>query len=237
MSKNSLFRNSLSGYNKDDVQRYIDDLNVRFTEREDELEAQIKSLKKELEILPELKAEKEKAQKLEKELDVLKKENSDLSCAIAAQGNELETKSGELENSKSENLTLKAKVDELKRENESFHADYSDKIKELKKLSDETEELRKNLDREKAAFEERVEAMLLEIQSQAELVIEKANETAEMIVANAKKKADENVSKAPVRESQFTYTEKKKDNLSEMLDSHKGKMDNFFSSIIKAFKS
>ena len=109
-------------------------------------------------------------------------------------------------------------------------------LKELKKISDETEELKRDLNAEKAEFERRAEAMLLEIQSQAELVIEKANETAEMIVSNARKKADENLAKSPIRESQFSYTEKKKDNLSEMLDSHKGKMDNFFSSIIKAFK-
>lgn len=236
MSKNSLFRNSLGGYNKDDVQRYIDDLNVRFTEREDELEAQIKALKKELEILPALKAEKEKAEKLEKELEILKKENSDLSDAIAAQGVELEAKSGELETANSQNLTLMAKVDELTKENTSLHDEYSGKVKELKALSDETEVLKKTLEQEKSDFEKRTEEMLLEIQNQAEKVIERANETADLIVSNAKKKADEEAARYVARENHQVNTEKKKDNLSEMLDSHKGKMDNFFSSIIKAFK-
>ena len=61
MAKNALFRNSIGGYNKNDVTRYIEELNVQYTDRGNELESEIKQLKKELEALPALMAEKEKA--------------------------------------------------------------------------------------------------------------------------------------------------------------------------------
>ena len=251
MAKNALFRNSLGGYNKEDVQQYIDDLNVRFCDREDELEAEIKSLKKELEILPELKAEKQKAQELEKENELLKKENSDLSEAIKAQGDKIEEKEEELLklgiekedlSKKFDEITKKfdeltKKYDELYSQKTLLQSECDEKLRRQKALCEDAEALKRELEFEKADFERRAEDMLGEIQSQAEQVIEKANETAELIVANAKKKAEQSAVR-PVRNDYASHSsyDKKKDNLSDMLDSHKSKMDGFFSSIVKAIR-
>ena len=96
MAKNALFRNTFCGYNKNDVTRYIEELNVQYTDRGNELEGEIKQLKKELEALPALMAEKERALKLSEENEALKRENKDLSDAIKAQGEELDAKKEEL---------------------------------------------------------------------------------------------------------------------------------------------
>lgn len=243
MAKDALFRNSIGGYNKDDVKRYIDDLNIQFTDREGELEAEIKQLKKELEVVPELKKEKERAELLSNELSALKKENEDLSEAIKAQGAELEEAKSSYNTVKAEKDALDIRVNELceretKLQNESskLQADYNMKVNELKALNDETDRVRGALEAEKAEFERRASDMLMQIQSEAKAIIDKANETAELIVSSARRKAQEEASKSSSADISFSYPERKKDNLSDILESHKSKMDSFFSGIMKAFK-
>lgn len=241
MAKDALFRTGIGGYNKDDVNRYIEELGIQFTEREDELEGEIKELKRELEVLPSLRAEKERAEKLSEELEALKKENADISEAIRAQGEELAAKNEALGSLTAEKDALEIRTKELndtsealRSDNARLKAEFEIKVKELQALEAETEHLRLELENDKHAFEKRAEDMLVQIQAQAKAVIEKANETAELIISNAKKKAKDVTSGNPDALSADVHT-KKKDGLSDILESHKSKMDSFFSAITKTF--
>ena len=123
MAKDALFRNSLGGYNKDDVNRYIEELSVQYADRGSELESEIKELKKELEVLPSLMAEKEKAERLTAENEALKKENADISDAIKAQGEELEEKKNALLSVTAEKDALEIRVKELTERDEKLTAE------------------------------------------------------------------------------------------------------------------
>lgn len=198
MAKESLFRNSIGGYNKDDVNHYIEELGIQYTDRENELEGEIRELKKELEVLPSLIAEKKRAAELETHL-------------------------------KEMNEAYEA----LQGENAKVKAEFDQKVNELEVLKAETEELKKQLEDDKSAFEKRAEEMLIQIQVQAKAVIDKANETAELIIENAKKRA----LKLSKHEGGLLSepAPKKKDGLSDILENHKSKMDSFFSAITKSF--
>jgi len=241
MAKDALFRNSLGGYNKNDVNRYIEELGIQYTERGNELESEIKELRQELEVLPSLRAEKERAEELAKEVETLKKENTDLSEAIKAQGDELEAKKEALSTLAAEKDALDIRIKELSEreekliaENARIKAEFELKVKELEALNEETRELKSQLEDEKSAFEKRAEEMLVQIQAQAKAAIDKANETAELIISNAKKKAGEIASKIGDGTSE-PPSHKKKDGLSDILESHKSKMDSFFAAITKTF--
>lgn len=240
MAKNSLFRSGLGGYNKNDVNRYIEELGIQFTEKENELESEIKELKKELEVLPSLKAEKEKAIQLTSEVELLKKENNDISDAIKSCEKELEAKKNELYTVTSEKDALELRIKELSEreeklnaENAKIKAEFEIKVKELEELAKETEVMKQNLENDKSEFEKRAEEMLLQIQAQAKAVIDKANETSELIISNAKKKAVD-ISKGVVSYTTDTVA-KKKDGLSDILENHKSKMDSFFAAITRTF--
>ncbi len=241
MAKDALFRNSLGGYNKNDVNRYIEELGIQYTERGNELESEIKELRQELEVLPSLRAEKERAEELAKEAEALKKENTDLSEAIKAQGEELGAKKDALSTLTAEKDALEIRLKELSEreerlaaENAKIKAEFELKVKELEVLDEETRQLKKKIEDEKSEFEKRAEEMLLQIQAQAKSVIDKANETAELIVSNAKKKAGEIAGRINDSSSEHT-SPKKKDGLSDILESHKSKMDSFFAAITKTF--
>lgn len=244
MAKDALFRNSLGGYNKDDVNRYIEELAVQYADRGNELEGEIKELKKELEVLPSLVAEKEKAERLSAENEVLKKENADISEAIKAQGEELEEKKALLLSVTAEKDALEIRVRELSERDEKLTAENARitaqselKEKELQHSIEEYEALKASLDEEKDEFERRAGEMLVQIENEARAVIAKANETANRIVDDAKKRADAVKPDSPVRHSEpSSYHAKKKDNFSDMLEGHKSKMDSFFAAITKTLR-
>ena len=240
VAKDALFRNSLGGYNKDDVNRYIEELAVQYTDRENELEGEIKELKKELEVLPSLIAEKERAQILDTKLEDLKNEAKKLAEQLEESKTELEEKSGKLSAVTAEKDALELRIKEmnganenLRDENAKVKAEYDIKVKELEVMELKTTEIKKQLEDERIAFEKRAEEMLIQIQSQAKSVIEKANETAELIISNAKKRAS-GVSKG-AHDLSAEVSSKTKDGLSDILESHKSKMDSFFSAITKTF--
>ena len=235
MAKDALFRNSLIGYNKNDVNRYIEDLGVQYTDRGDELEGEIKELRKQLEELPALRAEKEKAERLTVEVEALRKENEDIAEAIRVQGDTLESTRIELSDVSAEKNALELRVKELMErdekltaENARIAAEAEIKAKELKELSDEAVSMKERLLEEQAEFEKRAEEMLMQIQAQAKEVIDKANETADSIIEDARRKvqSEKFVSSA-------ASSPRKKDSLSDMLESHKSRMDSFFSAITK----
>lgn len=247
MAKDALFRNSFRGYNRSDVTRYIEQLNVLFSDKENELCTEIKKLQKQVEVLPELEREKERAQALEQELDALKKENADLTDAISAQGAELEEKKECLADITAKKDALEIRVDELaercstlEEEKANQSARFDGKLSELKALSDETDSLRAQLEKEKEEFENKADSMLLQIQNEAKATIEKANDMAKSIIEDAKKRAD-SMSKSscdiPSQSGNISTSQsKKKDGFSDLLDSHKNKMDSFFATISKTLR-
>lgn len=240
MARDSLFRNSIGGYNKDDVNRYIEELGIQYTDRENELEGEIRELRKELEVLPSLIAEKERAAVLDTKLEDLKNEARELARQLEDEKRELEQKTNLLSTVTAEKDALEMRINEMNEANEALRgenarvkAEFDLKVKELDSFKAEAQELKKQLEDDKNAFEKRAEEMLIQIQAQARSVIDKANETAELIIANAKKKAA-GVSKGNT-ELLSEPAPKKKDGLSDILESHKSKMDSFFSAITKTF--
>ncbi len=241
MAKNTLFRNAIGGYNKDDVNAYIADLGVQYSDKENELLTEIKLLKQELEVLPALNAEKERAARLDEEVCALKKENADLTSAIEAQGEKLDACSESLSKVCAEKEALDIRVNELcqreekaQEENAKLRADIELKAGQLEMAKAETERERLALEAEKREFETRAEEMLVQIREQAKCVIDKANETAELIVSGAKKKANDYLSYERKEAASYSdISSKKKDSLSGIMDNHKSKMDSFFSSITK----
>lgn len=227
MAKNTLFRNAIGGYNKDDVNAYIADLAVQYSDKEDELKSEIKALNNEL----------------EEKLTSLKKENEDLTNAIKAQGDELGKQKESYSALIAEKDALEIRNNEqndriggLTEENARLRAEIEFKAGQVDAMKKEVEEAKKALEEEQAGFEARAEQMLAQIQAQAKSVIEKATETAELIVSSAKKRATDISNSEPT--AGITYEDasspKKKDSLSGMLDSHKSKMDSFFASITKS---
>ncbi len=224
MAKDSLFRTSLSGFNKQDVTQYIEELNISYNRQTQELEGEINSLKKELEVLPELIQEKEQNKKLCEENEALKKEISDLNEAIKAQGEKSDENEKLLSESLDENKKLLEKLDLIQKEKDALEAECATK---LSRHDEEAKEL---------------EAILSQARLEAESVIEKAKSLARQIVDKAKSKArieaDEMVrqSNEAVRDNirKVKYLSRKKDELGDIFKNHKSQMDSFFSSISKS---
>lgn len=215
MAKNALFRSSIGGYNKDDVNRYIEELAIQYSDRGNELESEIKGLKKELEIIPSLMAEKERAERLSIEVEALKKENDEIKESLEARIREFAEKEAQLAEEKAK-----------------MAADFELKNRELEVLSAEAEALRKQLENDKSEFEKKSEEMLSNLQAQAKNIIDKANETAADIIAKAKR----NFANTPDNTAAEETAPKKKESVSEYFDTKKSKMDSFFSAIAKTLR-
>ena len=114
------FRISRKGYDKQDVNEYIEDMSFRFTSSEAQLKARIKELEAKLELVEEDEVSKIKAEasRLETENAMLKEEIKKLSDSIAEKENqeaEDNTASEQLEyndiSEKLGNIILKANLD------------------------------------------------------------------------------------------------------------------------------
>ena len=120
MARDSLFRNSIGGYNKDDVNRYIEELGIQYTDRENELEGEIRELRKELEVLPSLIAEKERAAVLDTKLEDLKNEARELARQLEDEKRELDEKTGLLSTVTAEKDALEIRIKEMNEANEAY---------------------------------------------------------------------------------------------------------------------
>ena len=224
MAKDSLFRTIIQGFNKQDVLDYIENLDIRYTKHTGELEEEIDSLKKELDVIPSLLKAKEDYDKLVQEKELIEKEKNDLNEAMQAQSKVLEEKEQLLEEALSENALCHEKIKKL----ESSGSSGSDDI-----FSDELEEI------------------LIKAKNEAESVIERAQELAKEIIANAKEKAkvQEELAKEKAEQvkrqsdeavrdnlKKVKYLNRKKDELSGIFQNHKNAMDSFFSSISQSLK-
>ncbi len=221
---NALFRNSLGGYNKDDVTRYIEDLNIQFNEHSDELESQIKALKLETEVIPTLKDAAELCPVLDKENTELKKERDDLTQAIKAQGDELTACIEEKKRLEEKCTALEEKTKELEEktrqleeklsalnlsfsENQNLLSsqknEYEERISAIKREAAEKEadfisalsQKKQQEEIERRELEEQAEQLLEMARQEAQSVMERANELAEKIIENAKRKARKELSR------------------------------------------
>lgn len=233
MAKESLFRTSLNGFNKQDVTNYIEDLNIKYKRQSEQSQDEIKLLKKELEVVPQLLEEKGKTDELKAEIQLLKKENSDLNEAIKAQGISSAEKDQLLEEAFKENDLLKEELSRLK----------DDKIRILKNGGAEYDG--------NDAYE--LEMIFDNARKEAEQVIEKANYYAKQIIDDAKSKARQKTDEATrisneairrgdeaLRKSdeavkdnlkKVKYLNRKKDELNDIFKNHKSKVDSFFTAI------
>ena len=75
-----MFRNSRKGYDKSDVNRYIEDMNIRFTTAENHYVSTIRMLERDLDAA---RSEPIKAEALQKELEKLKEEIGELKSELA----------------------------------------------------------------------------------------------------------------------------------------------------------
>ena len=195
------FRTSLSGYNKEDVNRYIQQMNFQFTRSEDMKNAELNHLCTELDACRQAGQE---APALKEEIEKLKASLENAECELAAAKEEAEKKAKEAEE-------FSAKLEALNEENaalvESMLADSEAQLEALKAenaaLKAENESLKNRPecgDREQKA--QRYEKMscqlgdiLLSANADADRIRETAQENADEIRTNAEKEAAELVEK------------------------------------------
>ena len=236
MAKDSLFRISLQGFNKQDVLDYIENLNVRYNKQTKEFEGEIDELNKQLEMLPELLKAKENYDKLKEENEILLKEKNDLEEALKAQTSLIEEKDKALE-----------EKDQLIDEAYAENAKCGERIRELEKskpvsgagilqkdlISEEFEEIL-NQARQEA------ESVMIKARDLAKEIINTAKEKAKIHEEEAKEKAEEVLrqSDEAVRDNlkKVKYLNRKKDELSGIFMDHKNQMETFFTSITQSLK-
>ncbi|MBO7148842.1 MAG: hypothetical protein J6V93_03190 [Clostridia bacterium] len=198
MSKSSkLFRQSLSGYNKNDVNEYIEEIDLRAKKREEELETKISKIESELQKMTER---------------VMTAEARDFSEEAAV----YEEKIKALE----EKLSESDKINEAKSEyTEQLEASLVEKNSQINDLSEKVYKLEKkvadaNSTLEKAAqydsLSHRLGEIMLGAGNTAEKIIADANEKASSLIAQAAEKRDHCLSVLK------KYTEKYCDKLSEV---------------------
>lgn len=198
MSKSSkLFRQSLSGYNKNDVNEYIEEIDLRAKKREEELETKISKIESELQKMTER---------------VMTAEARDFSEEAAV----YEEKIKALE----EKLSESDKINEAKSEyTEQLEASLVEKNSQINDLSEKVYKLEKkvadaNSTLEKAAqydsLSHRLGEIMLGAGNTAEKILADANEKASSLIAQAAEKRDHCLSVLK------KYTEKYCDKLSEV---------------------
>ena len=216
MAKNSLFKTSLFGYRKKDVTQYLDDLNVRYNQRGDELSGEITELRRELE-----------------------EEKESLSAALSQKEHQVSELSALYEKSKEENNALCNKINELGSLLEEARKENLDSQTRLSRMQNEIDQKKLELEQEKEALENKakaeeeefslkVEGILSQVRAEAEAVIAKANETAANIIASAKKKVTEKTA-AFSANKESTPSSRIKDSFSDIFKNHKAKLDSIFS--------
>jgi chromosome segregation ATPase len=198
MSKSSkLFRQSLSGYNKNDVNEYIEEIDLRAKKREEELEAKIAKVEAELQKMTER---------------AMTAEARDFSEETA----EYEAKIKALE----EKLCESDKINEAKSEySEQLEASLVEKNSQINELTEKVYKLEQtvadaNSTLEKAAqydaLSHRLGEIMLGAGNTAEKILADANEKAASLIAQAAEKRDHCLDVLK------KYTEKYCDKLSEV---------------------
>ena len=230
MAGKKLFRSAVGGYNKDDVKKYIEEIDIAATEAKQALESRIRELESEnasltekLSELDELRTAKAEAAELSEKNKALEEEKSSLEASVIAQGEKLEEVQALLEKAVSENEALTA-------ENASV----------LEKLT-ALEEQKAKEDEENANT---IKNLLESARNEASALLTRAKDAAERIVTDAKEKAQRDSEKAKEESDELVkvnlekvrYLHKKKTELADIFREHKAKVDSLFSTISDSFK-
>lgn len=84
-----MFRNSRKGYDKNDVNRYIEDMNIRFTTAEQQYLSTIRMLENDLERAKEVPTNQEENERMKEEISLLKAQLEDKERELSALKDEL----------------------------------------------------------------------------------------------------------------------------------------------------
>ena len=220
MAKDSLFRNALNGYNKDDVTGYIENLNIQFNEHSCILENKIKELEKENRVIPALMEAKELCPVLSKENDELKEQVQKLSDELAEKDAKLCESLDKTACLEQELETLKNKISESDNEN-------SDLKNKIESLNIQLEQKQQSDNRAVKEAEMLAESILAQARDEAQAVIEKAQELSDKLIENAKKQASQTAKKTAAPKT--TSSE-------GIFSSHRSKIDALFASITESLK-
>lgn len=264
LAKEKLFNSSFMGYSKDDVMKYIENMDIQYSDAKAELEGEIKELKSENE---QLKAENAANETLKRDYELLKAEKDSLEEAIKAQGDKLselqkclddqktlcqqkatefQSKLDVLEKEKSlaaeENKRLSEHLSELREENRKIKSQFDEKDKTISALEENLKAVQAEL--EESVNTSEIEEILEKTRAEARQLIERAQALSEKIVSDAKEKAMEETKKTISESNQIVktnidrvkYLTKKKSALEDIFKDHKSKVDSFFNSISDSFK-
>ncbi len=239
MSNTKLFKSAISGYNKEEVMKYIQNMDIQFSDTKAVLEGEIRTLNKTIEDLNEKVAAYET---LTREIESLTLEKDSLQQAISAQGEKISETQCLLEEANSANQVLEQRA--LRAESQSAALEekcnnYEEQNKALREnLSEATLHLEQSLDMSE------VEEILAQARAQASDLIARAKLVADKIISDAKEKAQYDAQKTVSESNQIVrenidkvrYLTKRKNQLGEIFKDHKSKVDSFFDSISDTLK-
>lgn len=230
MAKEKLFRSSVGGYNKDDVKRYIEEIDIAATEAKEELEGKIRELEsknealtKQLLELDELRGAKEEAAVLSVKNKALEEEKAALEASVMAQGEKL--------------AETQALLSDATKEKNSLRAENAVLLEELDEL-----QAQKSKEEEESAIA--IRSLLENARTEAENLISRAKNAAERIISEAKEKAQYDAEKTKEESNELVktnlekvrYLNKRKNELADIFREHKAKVDSLFSAISSSIK-
>lgn len=206
------FRGSLNGYNKEDVNKYIEEINIKFSETESEYKKIIVSQKKQLDelnmIIAETKVKNDEASALREKYNSLQNEfekneneykyaqekNRECSAIIGALNDKLDILSAEYEK-------LKDNYEKITAERDALYVKAESDVNETETTVIEAAETKPEIgkpnpsDNEKARMYDKISrqvgSMLIDARDIAETIINDANIQAEKIIASAEIRAND----------------------------------------------
>ena len=217
MANNKLFRSAIGGYNKQDVKKYIEELDIAATNAKEELEGKVRELENEKDELfsklSSLEEELPSLRKAQESADALLEEKTALEASIIAQAEK-----------------YKEEIDELRVDNSLLLEQIANMQEEKAKEEQEAANVIKNL--------------LERARQEAQELVSKAKDAADKIVSDAKEKATADAQKTKEESNELVktnlekvrYLNKRKNELSDIFRDHKSKVDSFFSAIADSFK-
>jgi len=243
MPNDKLFRSAIGGYNKDDVIKYIEDLNIRSTQTKEELEGEIRTLKAQLSELEELREIKTKYEELVVVHQQLLSEKDSLEQNVESLNDKLCLSKAELDKARDDGVreaeafrTLAAERQEqlnkleaqLKIEHEALESarqncsELEEKSTELSKenaaLTAKTTELTEQMSLQLQNFSEEPEIDEEAVSAQVQEVLEKSRNEAKELIDRAKVMADRIISEA--REKASVDCEKVKAESQELVSNN-----------------
>ena len=192
-----IFRKSVGGYNKSDVNTYIEDISIRHKNREEELEAKISKLEKKLEETQALLKE-EQSRDFSEEAEVYTKQIEELETKVVDGTNIIAAKNEYIEKLEAENSVKDTKI-----------FDMESRLSELEENSKSANELLEKA-KQYDLLSRRLGDLMLKAGDTAEKIVSDANQKAFSLISEAENK------RAHCLEVLKNYTEKYCDKLSEV---------------------